>query len=51
MNNKDGVLFPERFAGRFWLLHRPVDADETVKAIQLAWSNSISPFSPTPSAP
>jgi predicted GH43/DUF377 family glycosyl hydrolase len=40
-HNKDGVLFPEKFAGRFWLLHRPVDADETVKAIQLAWSNSF----------
>jgi len=42
IHNKDGVLFPEKFAGRFWLLHRPVDAHETVKAIQLAWSNSLS---------
>lgn len=23
MNNKDGVLFPDKIGGRYWLLHRP----------------------------
>lgn len=42
VHNKDGVLFPGKFEGYHWLLHRPVDPEtEAVKAIQLARSRSL----------
>jgi predicted GH43/DUF377 family glycosyl hydrolase len=43
VNNKDGALFPERIAGKYWLLHRPYweDLPHREYAIRLAASDSL----------
>ena len=41
VNNKDGVLFPERIDGRYLLLHRPMVGPQSDWAIALASSDSL----------
>jgi len=45
-SNKDGVLFPDAFNGRYWLLHRPMGGGRRLSDLHMCLASAGSPEGP-----